>query len=382
MRQLKHIILILLTLNLGGLNCKQVYTPPAVKNNPNLLVVDGIVICGPDSTVITLSRTRSISDTAPSVKEVNAKVSVLGVSGVEYPFIEQGNGRYVVGQLLLDTSQQYQLKIVTAEGNEFRSEISKVHTSPPIDSVYWSQDSSANVHIYVNTHDPTNNTRYYRWEYAETWEYHSAYNSTLIYNTDNGQIDFRPLDEQIFRCYRSQPSSSIEVVSTKQLSSDVVNKYEVTYVPAGTEQISFQYSDLIRQYALPVEAFNFWQNLKRNTEQLGSLFDLQPFTELGNINCVNNPDVHCIGFISFTTLQEKRIFISKNEIFNWNYLPYYGECAVDTIPPPDINKYFPPGGPYFFSLIGTDNGPYLLSSNLCVDCTYHGGTTVKPPYWP
>jgi hypothetical protein len=382
MKRLIHILLITITVTLGGLNCKKVYTPPAIKNNPFLLVVDGIVISGNDSSIITLSRTRNIADTVPSVKELNAKVSVLGISGIEYLFTEEGNGKYAVNQLALNAGQQYQLKVVTADGNEFRSAPGNVQTSPPIDSLYWNQDSSFNVHIYLNAHDPTNQTKYYRWQYVETWEYHSAYDAFLDYN--NGDVIARPLDNQIYRCYKSLPSSTIEVVSTTQLSSSVVNKYEITQIPQTSEKISETYSDLVSQYAIPVDAYNFWSNLKRNTEQLGSLFDLQPFTELGNITCVNDPSINCIGFISFTTVQTKRIFISKNDLVNWNYFPYYGlSCSVDTVKPEDITKYFqPPGGPYSNSLIGTDNGPYLLSSVLCVDCTNHGGTTVKPSYWP
>ena len=194
----------------------------------------------------------------------------------------------------------------------------------------------------------------------------------------------RTLDKQIYRCYKSVPSSSIEVVSTTRLSSSVVNKYEIAEIPQGSEKISETYSNLVSQYAIPADAYDFWSNLKRNTEQLGSLFDLQPFTELGNITCVNDPTIHCIGFISFSTLQTKRIFISKNDLVSWSYQPYYGgDCLIDTVQPPDIDKYFqPPGGPYANSLIGTNNGPYLLSSVLCVDCTNHGGTTVKPTFWP
>jgi Domain of unknown function (DUF4249) len=382
MKRLINILLITVTVALGGPACKEVYTPPAIKNNPFLLVVDGIVISGSDSSIITLSRTRTLSDTVPSVKELNAKVSVLGVTGVEYRFTEAGNGKYFVDQLALDASQQYQLKIITADGNEFRSAFGNVQISPPIDSLYWSQDSSSNAHVYLNTHDPSNQTKYYRWQYVETWEYHSAFPSVLDYN--NGNIIPRTLDNQIYRCYKSVPSSSIEVFSTTQLSSSVVNKYQISEIPQRSEKISETYSNLVSQYAIPAEAYNFWSNLKRNTEQLGSLFDLQPFTELGNINCVNDPDIHCIGFMSFTTIQKKRIFISKNNVVNWNYLPYYGgDCLIDTIPPADVDKYFqPPGGPYSNSLIGTNNGPYLLSSVLCVDCTYHGGTTVKPTFWP
>jgi hypothetical protein len=112
MRSLKYNILFVSILNLCGLSCKEVYKPPAIQNNPHLLVIDGIVIIGNDSTVITLSRTRSITDTAPSVKEADAQVSVVGVSGVEYPFLNQGNGRYVTDRLLLDTIQKYQSKII------------------------------------------------------------------------------------------------------------------------------------------------------------------------------------------------------------------------------------------------------------------------------
>ena len=121
MKRLIHILIITAVVTLGGLDCKEVYTPPAIKNNPFLLVVDGIVISGNDSSIITLSRTRNLADTAPSVKELNAKVSVLGISGIEYPFTEEGNGRYAVDQLSLDAGQQYQLRIITTDGNEFRS---------------------------------------------------------------------------------------------------------------------------------------------------------------------------------------------------------------------------------------------------------------------
>jgi hypothetical protein len=139
----------------------------------------------------------------------------------------------------------------------------------------------------------------------ETWEYRSAFNSTIQYDPATDMFDFRSLANQIYRCYQTQASSTIEVVSTKQLSADIVNKYEVTYIPAGSEKISVMYSDLIRQYAIPVEAYNFWQNLKKNTEQLGSLFDLQPFTELGNIKCVNDPATKCIGFIILRPCRKK-----------------------------------------------------------------------------
>ena len=388
MRNQKY-ILVFFILIITSLNCKEVYNPPSVKNNPFFLVVDGIIVSGDDSTNITLSRTKSLTDSAPTVKELGAKVFVLGESGVAYPFTDLGNGQYAINQLLLNTTEQYQLKIITIDGNEFRSGLSKVLTSPSIDSVYWIQDSSG-VQIYLDTHDPTNNTRYYRWENVESWEYRSAYNSVAEYVDENNIIE-RNLTRQIFRCYQTQLLPNIEVTNTTRLSSDIVYKYKVIDIATGTEKLSFVYSDLIKQYAISAEAFNFWTNLKKNTEQLGTLFDLQPFTELGNMQCVNNPAVKCIGFISFSSVQKRRVFINKNEITKWNYYPYYDipyPCIEFGVYPELIAQYFvPPGGPYSYSMIGqgldsNHSTVYLFSSTFCVDCRVHGGSTVKPAFWP
>src|SRR5947199_216206 len=80
-------------------SCKEVYTPPVTKTNTNILVIDGIVVSGNDSSVISISRTRPLPDTIPSVKELGARVSVVDQNGVEYLFDEWGNGRYGVFQL-------------------------------------------------------------------------------------------------------------------------------------------------------------------------------------------------------------------------------------------------------------------------------------------
>ncbi len=72
MKRFIHLLIVGI-FNLGALNCKKVYYPPTVKNNPHLLVVDGIVISGNDSTIITISRTKALSDSLPAFKEKNSK---------------------------------------------------------------------------------------------------------------------------------------------------------------------------------------------------------------------------------------------------------------------------------------------------------------------
>ena len=376
MKKLVPIFIILFS----GIRCKEEYIPPTISSDSNILVVDGMILSGNDSSIIKISRTRNLSDTSLPVYELNAKVTVLGSSGIEYFMTEQGRGRYYFDQLYLDLSQQYQLKIITSDGNEFRSDMSVLKTSPPIDSIFWRQNSDG-VNIYLDSHDPNNNTKYYRWDYLETWSYLSAYYSSLNYVND--LVVYRGVSDQVYTCYQSQSSSSINVATTAKLSNDVIQKQLIANVPTSSEKISSKYSIQVRQYAIQKEGYNYWENLKKNTEQLGTIFDLQPFTELGNIRCMNNPHLNCLGYISFSTLQEQRIFITNSEVNSWNYYPYYGECVLDTIPPSNLPTYFPPGGgPYNYSLIGLNFGNYVLSTKACVDCSDHGGTEIKPSYWP
>jgi hypothetical protein len=57
-------------------DCNKVYNPPALQNNPRLLVFDGFLTSAPDSTYITLTRSRNILDSNPSPVESHATLIV------------------------------------------------------------------------------------------------------------------------------------------------------------------------------------------------------------------------------------------------------------------------------------------------------------------
>jgi len=381
MMKLTWFAFLIAVLVLGPSGCKQVYTPPVVNSNSGYLVVDGVLFNGNDSSIVKLSRTRSLADSSQPAPESGAAVSVVSSSGMEYPLTDIGNGSYGAAQLNLDGSLQYQLKIMSVDGNEYLSDLTDIRVTPPIDSVYWRQDSLG-VAVYLTTHDPTNNARYYRWIVDETWQYHTAFVSLLDYV--NGEVVFRDANNRVYDCYRTATLPEINVATSNKLSNDLIYQKQVIRVPTASEKLSFEYSAMIKQYTLTKDAFNYWNNLATNTQNTGSLFDRQPFTQQGNIHCVNKPGIPVIGYISFSTLQKHRIFISKNDVFSWNYYPYYAECEISSLPPPnDPSLLFPATGPpFFFTLIGTNNGTYLFTDIRCGDCRNHGGTTTKPSFWP
>src|SRR6266496_4514526 len=126
---------------LAGLihSCTQVYEPPAVQVKTNFLVVEGIINSGQDSTIITLSRTKSITDTSfTTIPELNANVFIEEEGGSSYPLSPLGTGQYGTAAVILNSNKRYRLRIQAA-GNFYSSAYVPVKQTPPIASLSWAQ---------------------------------------------------------------------------------------------------------------------------------------------------------------------------------------------------------------------------------------------------
>lgn len=356
--------------------CKEVYNPPVKVISTGYLVVEGNIVANNDSTFIHLSRTTPLNDTSGINKpESNASVKVESDGGDSYELKNEGNGLYDAPPLNISTTKNYRLHIFTADENEYASDFVPVKITPPIDSVSWMFDSTGGINIYVNTHDITNNTQYYRWQFVQTWEHRSVDSSILIY--DNGNLRMRLPQEQIYRCWNIIPSSEIFIASTTTLSSDVVFEKKLVSIPYKSTQFRWIYSILVNQYALTNDGFEYWTNLKKNTEQLGSIFDPQPFADFGNIHCITNTSEPVIGFISACSVQRQRIYIYYSQV-HWPYT--LTDCNAESKVLSEnaeefaLNLYVPVRYVTPFSVIAYEPE--------CIDCRNQGGTTTKPPYMP
>jgi hypothetical protein len=176
--RIKHYIGIFGIVTALALSCVEKFEPPVTLANKNFLVVDGSLKNGADSTIIKLSRTVNLGNSVSSVPELNAHLYVEQNGAIIYSLYDLGGGRYGYPGLQLDNSRKYRLRIATAAFQQYISDEIVVTTTPPIDSIPYSVNSNG-VTFAVDTHDPQNKTRYYKWECEETWEYHSRYESNI-----------------------------------------------------------------------------------------------------------------------------------------------------------------------------------------------------------
>jgi len=383
MKNLQYIFILFIICIAINTSCKKPYDPPAIRADNKFFVVDGTLINSPDSpTVITLSRTVRLTDTTTaSSPEAGAAVSVESNTGQFFSFNEMPNGIYHSNPLVINASDKYRLNITTSSGSQYVSDFVEVKQTPPIDSITWQQQND--VMISLDTHDPSNKTKYYRWNFIETYQYEAPLNASLSQN--NGVLYYVNSSNQTFDCWRSVNSTEILLGSSIALSADIINKAPIVTVPQNSQKISIRYSILVKQYALTQEAYQYLQILKKNTENLGSIFDPQPSQLTGNIHSLKNPEELVIGFFSASSVQQKRIFITKYDITNWHFVDSNRECgvmAIGHIPAPDpgffIYDYSDPDYyPYYFCGEACLN----IARRECVDCRLRGGVNQKPSYW-
>ncbi len=361
--------------------CREAYVPPVAANAVSRLVVEGFINNGPDSTFVSLTRTSilAINDTTTAIPELHAQVQVQGEDNSSYPLAETGHGHYAAPGLVLNNSVRYRLHIRTSGGKEYGSDYVPLKSSPPIDSINWKAIDGA-VHIYANTHDPQNASLYYRWTYAETWQFHSVFMSMYIYTGDT--VLPRGFDS-IYTCWKTDYSTNTLLGSSINLSRDLIAEAPLVTIPPNSWEIGVEYSIGVTQYVLTPDAYAFWQNLQKNTEQIGSVFSPQPSETAGNIHNLADSAEQVIGYISAGTLSKGRIFIKPDQIPGWQSENYPNQCLFFSIPSQkDSLKYFL-GRAGFLIIDATKTVPprYAVSDPFCIDCTLQG-SNIKPPFWP
>jgi hypothetical protein len=408
----------------GMISCKKVFNPHLNTVTTNFLAVDGPIISG-DSTFITLSRTTSLSDTTQNKAELKATVAIEDDQAKLYPLTEQGKGKYVLGITNFITARKYRLNIKTTNGKIYQSDFVPMKISPPIDSIYFKQNGDTNVTFYVNAHDATDNTRYYRWDYKETWSVVPFYQA--FYEYKNGAIV--PIvtgsADDLTTCYKTDLSNQIFIGSSDKLANDVITDQPIGSLAAASEKIAHIYCMQLRQYALTADGFNYYQNLKTNTEQLGSIFDAQPSTLNGNIHCITSTTDVVIGFVSASTVTNRQYALHYNDIplrvpafyggnffLNLNSIYSGSTITANYFPNPSIydctlnssgafTTWFlslEPGATFTTrinralakgdSLLIAPGPPgqtptgYYYAPKQCVDCRFKGGTNIRPAYFP
>lgn len=372
----------LLLIALMVCSCIEPYDPPLKETNVNYLVVEAFLDGTEGIATVRLSRTIPVKSDENIPAETNALVFIEDEQGATFLLDHGGAGIYHGTVNNINDQNKYRIVVRTGDAHEYVSTYTNVMKTPPIDSITWSVHRDG-IQFEVNTHDPTDQARFFKWTFTETYEYHSKLYSKFKFTPDREIVERTP-EEQLTYCWKTNESKGLIVGSAKHLQKSVLSKFPVKVVPYGSIQLTAKYSMLLKQQALTEEVYNYWHELERSTEQLGGLFDPLPTEVLGNIRCIHHKDERVLGVFSASTVAEQRIFLSRSQL-PLNIVDKFLDrsfCPADTVLLPDL-EFLPDYTLFIDEVYGLGPDPigYTYGSSDCADCTSKGGQTSRPPFW-
>ena len=370
-RNLHIFILVLLLLN----SCIVKFVP-AVEEEKELLVVQGLITDQPEADTIKLSKSLPLGQISDVKPVSGCIVKISDDLGNIYNLKEFVAGTYVTDPENFRgvIGRSYTLQISTAGSNNnlnYESYPVEMTEVPSIDSIYYekiaTEQASENFagvdacQIYLDTKDPSDNCRFFRWDFSETWELR------LRFSVPNNT------------CWITKQSQNINIKSTAAFDEARINRFPINYISNATDRLKTKYSILVNQYSINEDEFNYWAKIQNVAVQVGGLYDIIPASVQSNIRCIENPAEKVLGYFSVSAKSSKRIFIQNNFA---GIIDPYANCVTDTIQtdnPQGLNTTI------WILLAHVCSFPCIpwyeaTTHKECTDCTLRG-SNIKPDFW-
>ena len=292
---------------------------PTVTRYESILVVDGQLtnLTGPYK--VKLSKSHKY-DSGVAIPVTGANIKIINNAGLEVQLNEISSGEYSTVDTTFHGAPGKSYKLQIKFNNEvYESDYETLKAPVPIDKFYWEykpQDSDGpkRVQLMLDTQDPTNKSRYYGWEYDETWKF-------IV------PIDVAKKPEWKI-CYRDYSSFFITLGSTIDRNEDRIDRHNVITINESTNRLFIRYTILAKQYSLSETTYKYLNELTKLNLNQGSLYDVISYSLFSNIRCLSNKEIPVVGYFIVAGATEKRIFIDRSDLpKEFNPTDGFNDCA-------------------------------------------------------
>ena len=376
--------------------CIERYYPEEDDMRTGTLVINAHLTNRAGEQVIEISRSAGLTN--PSFDPVSGSlVEVIREDGEFSEFLEFSPGYYKaeLDETFLQTGASFMLHVSTPDGNEYESRFDMLRPVPAIDSIYYlvetnsfasESDSISGIRFYLDFTYDDEGYEYIRWDLTETYEFHNREDLEYFILDLDHWVKLLP-DTSIYRiCYITNELSTIVSMSLGTLNLGLYVKKPFGFVPNNQKEqkLHHKYSLLVKQYSLGEEAFHYWNELKKTSQEQGGLNDRQPALLKSNIQNVNGETEIVLGFFSMASQVEKRAFAFEPEGLDLS--PYEDHCYTKWDNPGDFREggFYPmdPAPMYFARPWLSASSPLVLVRKRCVECReYKNSSHLIPEFW-
>lgn len=365
---------------------------PVIEGFDSRLVVEGDIHIGSTSTfnfsrVLPLDsddyQSEPLRITGYIEGEDGRRVTAMGsTSHLEYASYYAPSSSLIFDTSNLSDSQRYRLHFKEeSSGAEYESDWLEVIQPPTIDDLsYILDEDRGELNVALSMH--CNGHSHFRWHYREEWEYHTDAWANYYYEPMYDALVAFGVFENNYYCWSSYNSPEIKIFSTADQVEDRFVDLEFHRVPRTNIRLQTVYHIEVYLEALDEDAYNYWQNIRQNSEGQGTIFSPTPSQMTGNIHCISDPTVPVIGYVGASAQSTAGMYyLNEDEHFYKNPSP--AEFEILEIQPEEFLQYYRRGyAPLEVISVMGQPPRYQWAPRRCVDCRTSGGNKNKPAGWP
>lgn len=391
---------VLLAIIISVYSCIDTFFPP-LPNYAGYLVIDALVTDETRSYDVYL--TRSVTALNSRINYIKgATVSITDSEGKEFFLQEINTGHYITDskKFLGKIGGKYVLHI-TSGTDVYQSDTCRMYGSPIVDRLYFGKSSRfsdngisevTGLSIYLDG-SVSDISDYVRWDYNEVWKYSSSYPPYYTYTPPS---TFTPSTPTILICWKSARSTEIMISSFQDQKTGLIRNKEVAFFQTNaSDRFNQRYSIMVNQYIISKAEFDFWNALKVSNQEVGGIFEKQPFMTSGNIHNLINPSEVVLGYFQVASVSSQRIYINPTDILNLKLLPMTNTCNTRTYSLgyqssegpltsiKDIYDYVTSHDSVMVNPVWNSRGipvGIVATSRFCSDCSFLGDPK-KPDFW-
>ncbi|WP_396193039.1 DUF4249 domain-containing protein [Flavobacterium sp.] len=290
---------------------------------------------------VLISKTYRLEENEPILVS-NASVTVSDNLGNQYNF-EEADGKYIsTTEFRAENDRQYKLNITTSNGKSYSSTTQKLTAVNELENitatVISNLEGQRGVEIAANSFDPTNSSKYYRFEFYETskatapkWrDLYAVVNPDLTDSVGHEYIELFPRITEAQVCYLTEKNKKIVLTSTNFLNEDRISNFPVHFLNDFDYKIGERYSIEVKQIIQNLESYTYYKTLQELSVTGESILSQnQPGFLVGNIKSDDNPKEKVVGFFEVASVSSKRIFFNYEDLFPGEQKPPYLEDCTE-----------------------------------------------------
>ena len=285
---------------------------------PNRLIVDGYITSESKIHQIKITETIKFSNLRNPLVE-GAIVSIIASNNEMIPMPETSPGIYETASCF--AAQEgvfyriqviYDGKTIESEEQELpeRVEISNITLRPDVRKTFRSSDNQIvdEQGLWISTDIATveQQAHYYFWQIVPTFIW----------------VATRARSEDVSTCYIRYETKYQDIFIHSE--NDGGYELDLAWLPVS-RRMKERYSLEVNQLNIGRDAHSFWERVKKQKDNVGSIFDSPPSSIEGNLHDVDNSKNIILGYFGVYESSRQRIFLDLDDLpFK---LEYSNECA-------------------------------------------------------